>query len=813
MPDLEPDSAEQAETRPLEDNVGFTVLKGRYRMGPELGRGGFATTYLATDTEVASRKVVVKILNDRRSEDSWSLKKFRAEMQALALIDHPNVVGVIDFGESDDHRPFLVMQFVPGETLRSLLAKETLAFATIAEIARQMGQALTAAHDAGVIHRDIKPENIMIRAAPAGGTQVKLIDFGVSSIREVDASPQSTKICGTFHYMAPEQFDGEFSPASDVYQMGVVVYEMVTGNIPFPGVTAGGVARLQLDGLKINPGQAREDLPAAAEDVILKALSLKPSERLQSARHFGDALSRALLSGGELSATRTQTATVDMAARSQQHARRNWLVFGSLAIAAVALGIVGFPVFREQFSGVTSVAVLPFANRTGDPGLEYLTQGITESLIDDLSSIPKLRVSARGSVLKYEGQKFDARAAGRELGATRIIDGSVSKRDNGLFVDTELIDVKTGARIWGRSYVASLSSISKVLQQFSNEATDQLRLKLSGPIHERIKRQYDVGSESYEQYLKARFHFNKRTAVDFEQAIRYFEGVTAKNPDYAPAYAGLAQTYAKMAVFGPFWGGAEPADSWEKARTAAKQALQLDGTLADAYGVLAMVEMRADYDWTAAEQDYRRAIQLNPNAGDAHENYSLELAALGRFTEALHEVKVAEELEKDNVNFQSAHGLILYMARRYEESLGMDLRISKSPNGAARVADVMALNYWMRFAPEDAMKMVDRIPEVFLELKTPLKVTALVRLDRKKEADELFNAYYLHGGKKWWYYLAIADLNLGRADDAVQDLEKAYEERWGDAVWIGVEPQFDALRLNSKFRQLLGHLKLPTVSK
>jgi eukaryotic-like serine/threonine-protein kinase len=813
VPNPEPDNAHEAETLPLPETTGSTVLKGRYFVGRELGRGGFATTYLATDSEVASRKVVVKILNDQRSEDSWSLKKFRVEMEALALIDHPNVVGVIDFGESEDHRPFLVMQFVPGVTLRSMMARSDLTLAVIANISRQMGRALTAAHEAGVIHRDIKPENIMVRETRDGGEEVKLIDFGVSSIREAEANPQLTKVCGTFRYMAPEQFDGDFSPASDIYQMGVVAYEMVTGKIPFQSPTPGGMVRQQLDGLKVLPTQARAELPTAAEEAILRAMSLNPAERFRTAREFGDALSAALVSGVVDWRTSTKTASAEIRIEEPRKLKSNKkLIAGGLALVA-ALAVTAYFVWRATTPAVTSVAVLPFANRTGDAGLEYLTQGITESLIDDLSSIPTLRVSARGSVMKYEGQRFDARAAGRELGVTRVIDGSVSKRDDGLFVDTELIEVGTGARLWGRSYMATLSSISNVLQQFSNEATDQLRLKLSGPMQERIKRQYAVGSQSYEQYLKARFHLNKRTASDFEQAIRDFNGVIAKDPDYAPAYSGLAATYALMGVFGPFWGGTEPVEAWEKARAAAKHALQLDGTLADAYGVLAMVEVRADYAWAAAERNYQRAIQLNPNSGGAHENYALELAALGRFDEALREIKLAEEVEKDNSGFRSAHGLILYMGRRYDNSLNIYHEIAKTPEGMSRVAETLAMNYWMKSLPVDALKILNGQPERFPELQAPLKVTALARLGRKKEAQDVFDGYYLHGGKKWWYHLAVADLNLGRPEEAIRDLEKAYEQRWGDAIWIGVEPLFDELRSYSKFTQLLQHLKLPAGSK
>jgi serine/threonine-protein kinase len=450
----------------------------------------------------------------------------------------------------------------------------------------------------------------MIRTSPDEEREVKLIDFGVAAIRGPEVR-QSANICGTFSYMAPEQFQGESSAASDIYQMGIVAYEMVTGNVPFRAAGPAGIALEQREGLKVTPRQLRPDLPEAAEEAILKALSLDPSSRFRSAREFGDALGNALAPGPVPTPPGSWRPPVE----SSRAAKRRPNVAGLTAGAAVlaALAVWGVLSGRPDMPVTDFVAVLPFENRTGDTGLAYLAEGITESLIGDLSRIPTLRVSALGSVLKYEGRQVDARVAGRELGAKRVIGGSISKRDGGLFVDTELIEVRTGARIWGSAYSADLSSISKVLQQFSTEVTDQLRLKLSGPLRDRLKRQYAVGSKSYEQYLKARFHLNKRTATDFDLAIRYFEEVVATDPEYAPARAGLADTYAWMAVFGPFWSGAEPRDALERARAAAKRALQLDGTLAEAYSSLAMVEMAADYDWGAAERDYLRSIELNPS--------------------------------------------------------------------------------------------------------------------------------------------------------------------------------------------------------
>jgi TolB-like protein/tRNA A-37 threonylcarbamoyl transferase component Bud32 len=808
----EPDDADRADALAPTETIANIILKGRYVLGPELGRGGFGITYLATDADVGSRKVVVKVLNEHRSRDAGNLNKFRREMEALSRIDHPNVVGVIDYWEAEDERQYLVMQFVPGGTLRRLIRRDGLPLPVIADIVKQMGRALAAAHDAGVIHRDIKPDNIMVRTSPDGEHQVKLIDFGVSAIRAQNVHPLSTDICGTFTYMAPEQFEGKSSAASDIYQMGIVAYEMITGTVPFRAAAPVGIVLEQREGLRAMPRQLRPDLPEAAEEALLKALSLDPLSRFRSAKDFGDALADPLDPGlppvpAKLWRTRGEAWQAPKRRPTLLHLIAGAAVLAVLA-ALAALAVWGGPLWRPKSPVTEFVAVLPFENRTGNPDLAYLAEGITESLIADLSRIPTLRVSALGSVLKYEGRQVDARIAGRELGAARVIGGSISRRAGGLFVDTELIDVRTGARTWGNAYSADLSSISDVLQRFSSEVTDQLRLKLSGPLRDRLKRQYAVGSRSYEQYLNARFHLNKRTATDFDLAIRYFEEVVAADPEYAPARAGLADTYAKMAFFGPFASGAEPRDALERARVAARRAMQLDGTLAEAYSSLALVEMAADYDWGAAERDYLRSIELDPNFGATHEDYALELAALGRTGDAVREIILAEKLEPDNSHFRAAHGLIFYLGRRYDESLAVYSDIARTPEGAARVADVVATDYWMKSMPAEAEKVLDWMPKEVPETLVPFTITAYCRMGQMDQARAEHDKYYLHGGRSWWYYLAMAHLSMHRPDDAIRDLERAYEERWGEAIWIGADPMFDALHSNPGFRRLLVSLNL-----
>lgn len=792
------------------ESIARDLLKGRYLLGPELGRGGFAITYLAADLEVASRKVVVKVLNEARSGDSWSLKKFRSEMEALARIDHPNVVSVIDFGQREDGKPFLVMQYVAGETLRKIIPRQGLPLAQVAQIIKQTGRALSAAHAVGVCHRDLKPENIMVQSDSHGEDQIKLIDFGVATIQEQDSHSQSSTSAGTHAYMAPEQFEGRSSVATDIYQMGVLAYELVTGIVPFRATTPGGLALQKMEPVKVPPADLRLDLPEAAQEIILKALSINPQDRFPRARDFGDALAAALASGDlepvqwtKSDARRRSSARSQLAA-PRIRSRPAW-IYAALIIAVLVLAGAVYFLTRGISRRADSVAVLPFQNQTGDPQLAFLTEGITESLVNDLSRIPTLRVSARASVLKYSGTNVDPRVAGRELGVSRVVTGSVARAGDTFVFYAELIDVASGDRLWGNNYTGKMSSLADVLQQFSTEVTDQLRLKLSRPLKERLKRQYALGSAAYEQYLKGRFYLNKRwTHSDFEQAIDHFTQAISADPNYAPAYAGIADAYAIMARYGPYDAGTQPEFALQKARAAAEHALQLDGTLAEAYHALAQVEMQADYRWKAAEGNFLRSLELNPNWAEAHESYALELAALGRFDEALRQLKTAEDLEPGNFNFQIARGLVLYLARRNDESLASLEHLPKNLLREAAVTQIVALDYWAKSMPADALAAVKRLPETTpAQLRIPLSVVAYAQAGQTAKAREILASYLGRSEALWWYYLALAHMSLHETDEAIHNLETAHEQRWDEIIFIGVDPMLDALRTNPRFRALL----------
>jgi serine/threonine-protein kinase len=788
------------------------LLKGRYLLGPELGRGGFAITYLASDLEVASRKVVVKVLNEWRSGDSWALKKFRSEMEALARINHPNVVAVLDFGQRANGKPFLVVQYIQGQSLRRVIPREGLPLAQAAYILKQTGRALSAAHDAGIFHRDLKPENVMIQSGSEGEDQIKLIDFGIATVDQPQSATQSSSTVGTYAYMAPEQFEGKSSVASDVYQMGVLAYELVTGIVPFRAPTVAGLVLQKLEELKVFPQDLRPDLPEAAQEIILKALSQKPTERPPRARDFGDALAAALVSGEleplHLSGTsRRQSSLRRNEAQIRRRRKLRWLLAGAAA-CIIALASGSYFLLHTSPASPDSIAVLPFQNQTGNPQLAYLTDGITESLIDDLARIPTIRVSARDSVLKYAANNIDARTAGHELGVSRVVTGALSRYGNRFSFYTELVDVRTGLRVWGNRYRGDMPELTGTLQQFATEVTDQLRLKLSAPLKQRIANQFAVGTEPYQKYLKGRFYLNQRTSAGFQEAVRYFNEAITDDSTYAPAYSGLANTYAIMAGFGSTYGGSIPAEALQQARTAANHALELDGTLAEAYSARGIVEMQADYDWPAAEEDFRRAIQLDPSGADAHEFYAFDLGASGRFDDAIREINIAQSIEPQSVGVTLAKGLVLQMANRQDDSLAALRPLDSNVVARGLAADLVAENYWAKGMPRQALAAIQSLPPTLVpQLRVPLLAAAYAHASESEKAREILKSYVVQEDTAWWYYLVLANLALHDPNAAITDLEHAYEQRYGEVIWLAVDPKLDSLRSYPRFRALLRNVQ------
>ena len=678
-----------------------------YEIRSQIGAGGMGEVYLAQDIRLR-RSVALKILPLEFTENGDRLRRFEQEASTASGLNHPNIITIHEIG-SEGETHFIATEFIDGESLRQHKSRAEIKLREMLEIAVQVASALTAAHEAGIVHRDIKPENIMVRR----DGYVKVLDFGLAKLmeRQTTDSEASTMVntdpgvvMGTVGYMSPEQARGiDVDARTDIWSLGVVIYEMIAGRVPFEGATTGDMLGLIL-GDRNAPPLARfaRDVPAELERIVTKALTKERDERYQSAKDLLIDLKR-LKQQLDVDAEIERTAAPEFRAGATGLSGKSDAVqtVGQLAAAStsnaqsiaggikrhkLAVGIVGaillaiavtayFGYFaRDRASGldssggkepITSIAVLPFVNASNNPDAEYLSDGISESLMNSLSQVPKLRVVPRSTVFRYKGRDIDPQTTGRELGVRAVLTGKLVQRGDTLSIQTELIDVEEGSQLWGAQYNRKLADLLAVQEEISREISEKLRIRLSGEERKQLTKRYTENTEAYQLYLKGRYYWNKRTAEGLKKGVEYFRQAIDMDPNYALAYAGLADTYNVL----PIWTPIETKEAYPKAKSAALKALEIDDTLAEAHISLAYALYRYDWDWSAAEREFKRGIELKSNYATAHQWYSFYLSAMGRVEEAIVEIKRAQDLEPLSLFINSDVGWALYRARQYDQAI------------------------------------------------------------------------------------------------------------------------------------------------
>src|SRR5882672_2588950 len=657
-----------------------------YRILKKLGAGGMGEVYLAQDTKL-DRKVAIKVLPADSVAKENAKKRLIKEAQAAAKLDHPNICAIYDVNEADSVT-FIVMQYVEGETLAAKQRKKKLTLTTALDVARQTAAGLAEAHAHGIVHRDIKPQNIMITSRD----QVKILDFGLCKQLQTDddvdyeaptESLLSTpgRMIGTMPYMSPEQVRGETVDASsDVFSLGVMFYEMLAGKHPFQAKSdAVTLSRILLAEPLVSK-RLRTQTSPELQGLLAKMLSKEREERYQSA---GDLLAdlkqlplplifssedpHSLSMGTEeLSGTVTNK-TVDTGIDSKA-GRYKWIALGSVLVVMLAVFVVS-RFFSAQ--KVESLAILPFTYASNDPQLmanpdrEYLSDGFTDSVINSLSQLPDLKVIARSSVFHYKGKDIDVQAIGRELNVSAVLMGQIIQAGDELTIKAELIDVKDNHSIWGATYQRKTADIQRVQKDIASDISERLRLKLTGADQTHLAKTYTNSGEAYEAYLKGRYHWNKRTDEGFKQATKFFQEAIVKDPNYALAYTGLADCYALRSDYGFL----APTEGYALAKGAATLALRFDDTLAEAHTSLASIKAVTEWDWQGAENEYRRAIELNPNYPTAHHWYAVQLLVQGKLDQALLEIKKAQQLDPLSLGINKDLAVILLYARDYDKAL------------------------------------------------------------------------------------------------------------------------------------------------
>ncbi len=620
-----------------------------FRVVSPLGAGGMGEVYLAEDLRLG-RRVALKVLTEKFSEDEDRLRRFEFEARTVATLNHPNIITVYDVGTADTVR-FIATEFVNGDTLRARISAGPVPPPQAIDIALQVAGALAAAHDAGIVHRDLKPENVMIRA----DGYVKVLDFGLAKLFErstnlatdpganlhTETTPGT--ILGTYAYMSPEQGRGQtVDHRSDLFSLGVILYEMLTGTRPFAGSSMIDVL-LAIVSSEPGPVSRSAAVPPGTDRLVTKALQKNAADRFQSAAEMMGEL-RVLGRQAEAAARLSAGAAPRPPAPPEPE------VFRRTAVG------------QRHDSSVGSVAVLPLTNVNQEEDLEYLSDGLTDSLINNLSLVPRLRVLARSTVFRYKSERVDPIALGHTLGVQAVLTGRVSRHENRLVVGAELVNVSEGTQIWGAQITRPQSDVFSLQDDISREISDALRRKLAIADSPRREAVHAPKAQAYELYLKGLYFLNKRTPSGMHKAIELFDRVVDEDPGFARAHAGLADCRSLLATY------SASAALIEQATQSARRALELDETLAEAHASLAFIKFRFDLDWVGAELEFKRALSLNPNLAQARHWYAMFLAARRRFDEALSEIERARQVDPLSLVVQCGIARILHFAGRYAEA-------------------------------------------------------------------------------------------------------------------------------------------------
>lgn len=819
-----------------------------YRIVRQIGSGGMGEVYLAEDTKL-NRSVALKLLPPHFTVNPDRVRRFEREARAASALNHPNIVTIYEIGLSDSTH-FIATEFVDGKTLRQLIHEKPLTLNETLNVSVQVAEALNGAHAAGIVHRDIKPENIMIRQ----DGYVKILDFGLAKLTEhqiVDAELETPTllqtnpglVMGTVQYMSPEQARARnVGVGTDIWSLGIVMYELLTGQVPFTGETPSHVMVSLMEN-ELPPLTGYVNVPTELDRIVTKALRKKPRDRYHTTSDLARDLKNlkqelqlearlkevldlvptsnevtktgAHITGAQsMAGSAVQTVALEsLDTSSHPTSSAEYLVNGikshkrAWALAAMALMIVVTSAYvyttrktivASTDEAIDSVAVLPFVNVNNDVSAEYLSDGISDSIIGSLSQLPDLKkVTAFSSVLRYKGKQTDPQTVGRDLNVRAVLMGRLTLRGDEIFITTELVDVRDNKRIWGSQYNRKSADVQKLQGEIAQEVGARLRLKLSSDEQQRLAKSSSTNPEAYELYLRGRFL--RRDRAGDGKARDYLEQAIKKDPNFAPAYAQLAYTYFGAVYSDSF----NRTEALEKMKWAAQKALELDDTLGDAHAALALTTA----DWSDRGREFQLAVELDPNSADVHANYALMLWGGLRIDEALLHIKRAVELDPFSQALRVDLGKILYSAGQREQAMeeyrkALDL----NPN-YGNAYKLLASYYLAEERYEEAIAAAEKMSANVSNKdngKAFLAYTYAVA-GRRAEAEKILHELQAEsqrrhvGSEKF----ALIYTGLGDKDRAFEFLQKGGEENKVLPHAIAVLPEWASLRTDPRFERLL----------